>query len=157
MAYKRQELIEQLLGFKAQHGRFPTRKDFDLKRIQTSKNAYYRAFGSLEKAIQQAECWERGELDLAEETTRRPVDKKPSSRCPFCGGAVKDVNDYYDTLPLIIVSRFAKLLSAPNGSNYSDAVLDCLLAIFGRYNKYLRAALLKEGLLDRFDARGGNA
>jgi transcriptional regulator with XRE-family HTH domain len=70
MAYQRQELIKQLLDFRVREGRFPTRKDFDSKRIQGGKNAFFKAFGSLEKAI--AECCENREVCLVEERRKNP-------------------------------------------------------------------------------------
>jgi len=156
VAYKKQELIKELLDFKDQFERFPSRKDFELKRIKPSKNAFYRAFGSPEKAIQQAERWEKGDEVPFEEPKRLSPAKKTSFQCRFCGSSVSDLNAYYNTLPQIMVLRYLDLLRKNDGGTYSDAVLDCLNVVF-RNNKYMRNALYKEGFLDQFDRRFTNA
>jgi hypothetical protein len=153
MAYKRQDLIYRLLAFKEEHGRFPTRKDFELKKIEPSKNVFYRAFKSLEKAIQQAERVAGGGEAPVEETKSPPRGDRCSTHCPFCGSSVPSINSFYDTLPQIIVSRYLELLRLAAGDTYQDAVLDCLLEIFGPKDKRLRSELIRVGWLDLFERR----
>jgi len=154
VSHTRTELLDQLIDFKSVQGRWPVRKDFDLGKIKAGKSTFYRKFCSLERAIQEAELKEKGEASLLpSEEIRHQPNKKPGSRCPFCGGPVSDINHYYDTLPQVIVSRFLGLLHENGHGCYSDAVLDCLYAVFGYKNKHLRLALAKEDMLGQFEDR----
>ena len=67
MAYQKKDLLERLVKFKETYGRLPSHSDFKAGIISPSKNVYYRQFGSMEEAINQAKAYERGELDFEDE------------------------------------------------------------------------------------------
>jgi hypothetical protein len=156
MAFKKQELLENLLLFREQSGRFPTSKDFKQKSIQPSKNVYYRQFGSLKEAINQAEALEDGTLvihDEQDEDRIRDEVKKQKFRCPFCGGTTNKVREYYSTLTIILSSRLINRLKSNNHGSYSDGVLDCICDVFGCENPVVRKKLALEGYLGKYDKR----
>lgn len=157
MAYTDRELIEELLEFKRANGRYPTRKDFIVKRISASKNAFYRAFGSVEKAAEQAERYERGELSFEEEGDIRKAGKRPPARdeqglrCVICGSRVSNLDRYYSSLLEHLLLRFGELLERENGGSYLEGVLSSLNAFFSPRREALRSMLRKKGLLEKYD------
>ena len=56
----------------------------------------------------------------------------------------------YATLKDIIRMRFIKLLKTNGNLNYSNAVFDCFIAVFGRGNQEVEQALRKEDLLGTY-------
>ena len=156
MSYKRQELIESLLRFKQDNGRFPSRKDFQASTVGPGHNAFYRQFGSMENAIAQALACEKGELIVNGTGSRKGNRSKPipgGMDCPFCGGHVDQISPYYSSLVIILSSRFVSLLKSTNGRTYTDGVLDCILAVFGPANPAMKNALGKAGLISLFKDR----
>lgn len=156
MSYSKQELIDALIEFKNEYGRYPTRKDFRAKRITPSKNVFYRNFGSMENAIKQAELYESGKPVLEDEQERKslkPSSKKGGFQCPFCGNWKQNAEEYYSSLTILIINRFIDLLNSNNGEGYFSAVMDCIYKVFGTKNQTVRRALEKEGYLEEFEQR----
>lgn len=153
MSYSKQELIESLIEFKNEYGRYPTRKDFRAKKITPSKNVYYRAFRSMEKAIKQVELYGRGEFVFEEEQkTRHYSVKRGKFICPFCGSDKQKPFDY-TTCEYIIRSRLIELLRKSENQYYSNAIFDCLVSIFGRGHTEVEQALKKAGFYAQYMER----
>ena len=158
MSYSKQELIENLIGFKEEYGRVPTRQDFNAGRIKPSKTTYYRTFGSIEDAVKQAELYRRGELvaeDKREIRSVKAVSKKGEFQCAFCGNYTSDVERYHSNLAKIIAMRFINFLKSNKGQDYYDAVMDCIHAVFGGNNPIMKEELVSAGYLDAFEQRHG--
>jgi hypothetical protein len=156
MAFKKQELLENLLLFREENGQFPTSKDFKQKSIQPSKNVYYRHFGSLKEAINQAKALEDGSLVIQDEqdTDRiREEVRREKFQCPFCGRPVSKINECYSSLTVILSSRFINRLKSNNKGSYSEGVMDCICDAFGPENPVMRKKLAREGYLAKYDKR----
>ncbi len=87
--------------------------------------------------------------------TRLVAKKHTGLQCSFCGNYTTDINEYYSSLTDILLTRFINLLDSNNGQNYSDAVIDCIHAVFGRDNPSVRRALKLDGCLEAFKQRHG--
>jgi len=156
MSYKKHELLESLLRFKQENGRFPSVKDFQLGSISPGRSTFYRTFGSIEKAVGCAVAFDNGTLEIEEENKRAKTHSKPVQgrmACPFCGGLVDYISEYYSSLVSIISSRFINLLKLAKGKTYVDGILDCIHAVFGPENPVIKNALLKAGSLNMFEDR----
>jgi hypothetical protein len=156
MTFKKQELLENLLLFREKNGRFPTSKDFKQKSIQASKNVYYRHFGSLKEACNQADALEDGGLviqDEKDEDRIRNEVRKEKYQCPFCGRPVSKINECYSSLTAILSSRFVNRLKSNNDGTYAEGVLDCICDVFGTENPTIRKKLALEGYLGKYDKR----
>jgi hypothetical protein len=156
MSYKKNELIESLLQFKQENGRFPSRQDFQMGRVGPGKSTFYRAFGSIENAIGRAIACEKGEIVIEDKnsTTRSRSRSVPGGmQCPFCGGLVDRISEFYSSLVVVLSSRFIGLLKSRNGQTYADGVLDCISAVFGPTNPVIKNALLKAGFISLFENR----
>jgi hypothetical protein len=156
MSYTDRELIEALLKFKQESGQFPSLRDFGARQNLPSKNTYYRAFGSLENAVDRAIAFDRGEPDNAGQIKHRNRQTRTISRgmeCPFCGGFVDKISAYYSSLVSILSSRFVGLLKSANDNGYINGILDCIHAVFGPENPVIKNALLKAGFLGLFEDR----
>jgi len=156
MSYSKQELIEALIEFKNKYGRYPTRQDFKAKRITPSKNVYYSKFRSKEKAIEQAELYEKGELIIEDELQIRsikPISKKGGFQCSFCGNWTSGIEKYYSSLTRILTMRFINLLKSNDEQSYFNGVMDCIHAVFGGKNQVMREELRSAGYLDTFEKR----
>jgi hypothetical protein len=156
MAFKKQELLEKLLLFREENGRFPSSKDFKQKSIQPSKNVYYRHFGSLKEAVNQAEALEGGNSviqDGPENDRIRNEVRKERFRCPFCGGTTNRVKEYHSSLTIILSSRLINRLKANNEGSYSEGVMDCICDVFGTVNPVIRKKLALESYLEKYGKR----
>jgi hypothetical protein len=156
MSYKKNELIESLLQFKQENGRFPSRKDFQMGRVGPGKSTFYRAFGSIENAISRAVALEKGEIVIDDKNNSTKIRSKTlpgGMQCPFCGGLVDRISEFYSSLVVILSSRFIGLLKLGNGQTYADGVLDCISAVFGPTNPVIKNALLKAGFISLFENR----
>ncbi len=155
MPYSKQELIEALIEFKNEYGRYPTRKDFKAKKITPSKNTFYRVFGSMENAIKQVELYEKGELipeDEREIKSIKAVSKKGGFQCAFCGNYTNDADKYYSSMAITLSMRFIKLLKSRKGQGPFDGVMDSIYyAVFGGKNPVMRGALRSAGYLETFE------
>ena len=156
MSYKKHELIESLLRFKQENGRFPSRKDFQMGSIGPGKSTFYRAFGSIENAINRAIAIENGELVIDDKNNSAKIRSKTlpgGMQCPFCGGLVDRISEFYSSLVVVLSSRFIGLLKSGNEKTYADGVLDCINAVFGPANPVIKNALLKAGFASLFENR----
>ena len=156
MSYKRNELLESLLRFKLENGRFPSGKDFQLGSISPGRSTFYRVFGSIERAVGRALAYENGALEIEGKNNYAKPPSKPVSgkmACPFCGGLVDRISEYYSSLVDILSSRFIALLQSANGKTYIEGILDCIHAVFGPGNPVLRKALHKSDFLSQFEDR----
>lgn len=156
MSYKENELIESLLHFKQENGRFPSRKDFQMGSVGPGKSTFYRAFGSIENAISRAVALEKGELVIDYKNNSKKISSKTlpgGMQCPFCGGLVDRISEFYSSLVVVLSSRFIGLLKSGNEQTYADGVLDCISAVFGPINPVIKNALLKAGFLSLFEDR----
>jgi hypothetical protein len=156
MAFKKQELLENLLSFREENGRFPTSKDFKQKSIRPSKNVYYRHFGSLKEAFNQAEALDGGSLAIQDESDEdriRDEVRREKFRCPFCGGTTNKVKEYYSSLTIILSSRLINRLKSNHEGSYSEGVMDCICDVFGPENPVVRKKLVLEGYLEKFEKR----
>ena len=156
MSYKKQDLIESLLRFKQENGRFPTRQDYHKGNSLPGKSTFYRAFGSIENAIGRAAACEKGELVIEDKnntTISRSRSVPGGMQCPFCGGLVDRISEFYSSLVVVLSSRFIGLLKSGNEKTYADGVLDCINAVFGPANPVINNALLKAGFASLFENR----
>ncbi len=87
--------------------------------------------------------------------TRLMAKKHTGFRCSFCGNYTTDINEYYSSLTKILLTRFIKLHKSNNGQNCSDAVIDCIHAVFGNHNPVMRKALKLDDCLEAFEQRNG--
>ena len=154
MSYSKKELIEALIEFKNEYGRYPTRQDFKAKKVTPSKNTFYRGLGSMENAIKQAELYVDGELIIEDEReikSIKAVSKKGGFQCAFCGNYTNGADEYYSSMAKILAMRFIKLLKSSKGQNYFDGVMDCIYEVFGGENPVMRKALRSAGYLETFE------
>ena len=88
-------------------------------------------------------------------TMQKKISKKMKTgpKCPFCGNNAGNPNTYYSSLTTILTMRFMRLLEANEGKTYFDGVLDCIDAVFGVANSWIREALKEAGYLEKFDER----
>jgi hypothetical protein len=137
MAYDRKELLERMLKFRNDQGRYPRHSDFKTGLFSPSKNVYYRHFESMEDAVNQTEAYERSELDLEDEADTSKVRsgmKNEGFQCLFCGSKVSNPEAFYSQLTNILINRFINLLNSENGESHYQGVLDCIYAVFGDDN-----------------------
>ncbi len=87
--------------------------------------------------------------------TRLVAKKHTGFRCSFCGNYTTGINEYFSSLTDILLTRFIKLFKSNNGQNYSDAVIDCIHAVFGNHNPMMRRTLKLDGCLEAFEQRHG--
>lgn len=156
VAYSKKELIERLIEFKSKYGRYPTRKDFNAKKITPSKTTFYRFFRSVEDANKKAELYGRGELTLEDEQEIKPiksVSKKGSFPCPFCGNLTSGSDKHYSTMTKTIAMRFINLLKSKDEQSDFNTVMDCIHEVFGRGNPVMREALRLAEYLEKFEKR----
>ena len=156
MSYSKKELVEVIIEFKNEYGRYPTRQDFKAKKIKPSKNTFHRVFGGMEKTIEQAELYAKGELILEDEQeikSIKPVSKKGGFRCAFCGNYTHDADEYYSSMAIILSMRFIKLLNSKKVQGHFDGVMDCIYGVFGGKNPVMRKALRLAGYLEIFEKR----
>ena len=78
---------------------------------------------------------------------------KTGCKCPFCGNNMGNPSAYYSSLTTILTMRFMRLLEVNKGETYFDGVLDCIDAVFGVANSWIREALQGTGYLEKFDER----
>lgn len=156
MAYSEQQLLECLNAFKKENDRYPTHSDFKNGDITPSKNVYYRRFGNMENAIEQAERYENGDLIL-EEKTRGPIKifiaTKGTFQCPFCGSWTSGLEEFHSSLTIILSMRFVSILKATKEECCFNQVLDCIYSVFGFDNPTIRRELAFLGYLRKFEAR----
>lgn len=155
--HSKEQLLEILVDFRGQFNRYPTRKDFEEKKIEPSRNTFIRIFGSMKRAIGKA-----GEI--RQERTWKPKEVKKTRsaklprgfQCSFCGEWNTGIGKYHDNITKVIVARCLALLES-NGSNdrktYHDAVFDCTYELFGENSLLINEALEQEGYLEKFKER----
>ena len=156
MAYQKEVLLKNLLSFEEENGHYPTHQDWEDKSITPSKGVYYRTFGSMEEAIRQAELYKRGELVIEDRKRNRSTDfpeKQKRVRCLTCGQYVRNIGEYFDTLPKILSGRFINLLNSNNGQTYFDGVMDSIHAVFGTKNPVIRTHLELVGYLEKYEEK----
>lgn len=154
MAYTQSDLVKNLIEFNDEYGRYPTHKDFEEGLIKPSRNVFYRQFGDMNKAIEKAELFRSGKLKNVEPEYRKIKCRDQRAQCSFCGNPVNDPNKHYDTIQVIIMSRFLENYKQSHSEEYRTAIFDCCISIFnGKNNQYLRKELEKRGLLEKFDLR----
>lgn len=156
MAYSKQEILEKLIEFKKNNDRYPNRKDFDTKNGLPGRNTVYRAFGSIENAIKQAELFEKGELIIEDDRERKsiqPISRKYRYQCAFCGNWIKDIVKYHSSLGRILTMKFTSLLSSNEGESYFEGVLDCLIKAFRPKNPIVEDELKRAGYWEMYEAR----
>lgn len=110
----------------------------------------------MEKAIEQAESYVKGELIIEDEReikSIKPVSKKGGFQWAFCGNYTDGVDEYYSSLTKIIAMRFIELLNSSNEQNYFNGVMDCIHAVFRGKNPVMREALRLAGYLEIFEKR----
>jgi hypothetical protein len=147
LSYSKQDLLGNLIEFKKKHNRYPTTEDFEKKKITPTRKAFYRKFGNMKKAFGEADLFEKGELVFIQE---KKVSRRPTPfGCPFCGSYLQKPFDYATCKHYIII-RFMELLNNNNNRDYSNAVFDCFLAVFGPGNLEAENALRKEGFLKEY-------
>ena len=162
MAYSTTQLLDQLLEFKERYGQYPTRQDFTQKRISLSKNTFLRKFGSMEKAIEKAELYEKGDFNPEDGKEARrqeihvPKLRKGGFPCPFCGNNTSNANRYYSSLKQILMTRFTNLLKQHNDPGYLNGVFAAIHAVFGSEEILMREALRSAGFLESFEGKYGD-
>ena len=147
MSYSKQDLLGNLIEFKKNYNRYPTTEDFETKKITPTRKAFYRKFGDMNKACEEADLFEKGELVFNQED--KISRKSTKFRCPFCGSHLQEPFDYA-TCKHYIMMRFMELLKKDNNRDYSNAVFDCFLAVFGPGNLEAEDALRNEGFLKEY-------
>jgi hypothetical protein len=158
MAYSKKELLEELIEFNDEYGRFPTRQDFSSKKIAPGKSTYYRVFGSMDNAIKQAELYKTGEIEIEDEQKKniaRAINNKSNLRCFVCGNYVENYMEYHETFNKIVSARFINLLKSSNGQSYLDGVMGSIHAVWGPRNPVVTRALLNAGYLKEYKQRYG--
>lgn len=147
MSYSKQDLLGNLIEFKKNYNRYPTTEDFETKKITPTRKAFYRKFGNMKKAFEATDLFEKGELVFIQEDkfSRRSTP----FRCPFCGSYLQKPFDYA-TCKHYIILRFMEFLNNNNKRDYSNAVFDCFLAVFGPGNLEAEDALRKGGFLKEY-------
>jgi hypothetical protein len=78
---------------------------------------------------------------------------KTGHKCPCCGNPMSNPNTFYSSLTTLLTMRFMRLLNDNKGESYFDGVLDCIDAVFGVSNSWIREALKGAGYLEKFDER----
>ena len=151
--YSKEGLVKRLNEFRTRYNRYPTRKDFSEKKIEPSKNAYYRIFGDKQRAVDAAE--EQWIKDRFPPKNRRKslVAKQPSGfECPFCGNLTRGSSKFHAYVTNIIISRFIALTESDSGNSYPDGIFACVYSIFGPENILIQDALRKEGFLGTYNS-----
>ncbi len=156
MAYSEQQLLEYLNVFNQENGRYPTHSDFKNGGISPSKNVYYRRFGGMENAIEQAERYENGDLIFEEKkggATKILKTTKGTFQCPFCGSWKSRIDEYYSSLTIRLSMRLVDLLESAEDECCFNQVLDCIYAVFGFENSAIRRKLEILGYLRTYEER----
>jgi len=146
--YTKEGITEELNKFRSRYNRYPTRGDFNEKKIAPSRHVFYRIFGSMDRAIKYArDLWIEERKEGCEEDTKRIKARTPMGfQCPFCGSYIHGVEEYYEALNRTLSMRFIGLLkNRQEGLGHLDAVVDSLRAIFGDNNDLVEDALVKNG------------
>lgn len=152
--YSKEGLIKRLNEFRTRYNRYPTRKDFSEKKIEPSKNAYYRTFGNMQKAVDAAEEQWIKERFKPKKRHKKQATRQPSGfQCPFCGNYTDNAEIYHSSLITIVTMRFLFLLRSKSKQCCFESVMEGLHAWFGTKNPAVREELKKEGYLEKFDQR----
>lgn len=83
----------------------------------------------------------------------RTPKKQKGFQCPFCGSLAQNPEEYYSSLTTILTMRFIRMLRLAEDQTRQDAIMDCILAVFGPANPQMRTELECFGFLERFDQR----
>lgn len=73
--------------------------------------------------------------------------------CSFCGSYTSNLENYYSSLATVLITRFIELLDSANGTEYFQAVLDCIYRVFGSTNPIMRKEMEAAGYIGEFDER----
>lgn len=151
--YSKEGLIKRLNEFRTRYNRYPTRKDFSEKKIEPSKNAYYRTFGNMQKAAGAAdEQWIKERFKPKKKRKRQTARQSSGFECPFCGNLTRGSSKFHANVTNIIISRFIALTESDSGNSYPDGIFACVYSIFGPENILIQDALRKEGFSGAYNS-----
>jgi|GEM_PF-6252758 len=153
MKNTKEDLLKILIEFRSNYKRFPTRKDFEDKKVEISRSPFKRKFGSVKTAIEEAEKIITEQTSIKQQGKRKYTKAHKGFQCAFCGNWIQNPEEYYSSLTKILAMRFVELLKSNNGRSYSEGVMDSVYAVFRTKNLVMKEALKSAGYLENFEQR----